>query len=272
MVVHEAKHVHEHVVGQNQCQFEAERSFTASASGLRDLWLRAGSGSLVVTGVEGLGEVRGVARACASSQEYLDALRLNTETDGSTLRVETIYPDRKNWNGRNRYARLDLNIEVPAGMAADIQDGSGEVALSNLGSVTIEDGSGELTIEGIQGDLQVADGSGELEIFSVTGRVVVEDGSGELILMDVGSDLEVHDSSGEIEIQGVGGSVTLHDSSGEVEVQGVVGSVRVVGDSSGDIEVNGVGGDFIVERDGSGSISHQGVEGRVDIPKKRKGR
>lgn len=278
VIVHDAKQVHEqvtedeHFTGQGRCRFEAERHFSVSASDLREMQLRAGSGSLVVTGVEGLGEVRGVARACASSQELLDDLRLTSETDGASLRVETIYPDQNRWDGGNRYARLDLSIEVPYGLAADIQDGSGEATISNLGSLTIQDGSGELTIEGIQGELTVADGSGELKVYGVAGPAFIADGSGELTLADFASDLEVQDSSGEIEIRGIGGSVTLHDSSGEVYVEDVAGFVRVVRDGSGSIDVRAVGGDFIVERDGSGSISHEAVEGLVDIPKKRRDR
>ena len=272
VVVHEAKHVHQHVSGQDNCRFEGERSFTASASGIQELWLRAGSGELVVEGVEGLNELRGTARACASSQDLLDGLDLISETDGSTFRVETHHPDMSGWRGGNRYARLDLHVEVPAGMAADIQDGSGGLILRDLGAVMLKDGSGEAGIEGIRGDLNVVDGSGELTISDVTGVVVVEDSSGELLLVDLASDLELRDSSGEIEIRGVGGAVTLFDGSGEIDIRDVFGTVTVVRDGSGEIDVRGVGGDFVVERDGSGSIRYEGVEGRVDVPKKKKGR
>jgi len=267
--------VHDHVqdtnvrIGQSDCRFEAERTLTSSAASLEGLRLRAGSGSLQVVGVDGLREVRAVARACASHEEFLEDLQITAEPSGSTLVMETHHPDWSGWKGGNRYARLDLRVEVPAGMAADIQDGSGEMELSNLGSTVVQDGSGEAAISGIEGDLTVHDGSGELLIQGVSGWVIVEDGSGELVVEGVGADAEIHDSSGELQIRGIGGSLTLYDSSGEVEVRDVLGSVRVVQDSSGDISVQGVGGDLTVENDGSGGIRFSDIAGSVDVPRKK---
>jgi len=258
--------------GQSDCRFEAERSIAVPAGAVEKLRLRAGSGSLEVVGVEGLREVQAVGRACASHEEFLREIQVTGDRAGSTLEMETHHPDWNGWSGGNRYARLDLRVEVPAGMAADIQDGSGEMTISDLGSLMVKDGSGEVVITGIQGALTIEDGSGALEIRGVSGPVTVEDGSGELVLEDVGSDVEVHDSSGGLEIRGIGGSLTLYDSSGAVNVQDVTGSVRVVQDSSGGIVVKGVGGDFIVERDGSGGIRYEDVGGSVEIPRKKRGR
>ncbi len=272
VIVHERSHSQPSRAGQSDCRFEAERSLTTPAGGVEELRLRAGSGSLEVVGVEGLREVQAVGRVCASHQEFLSDIQVTSEMAGSTLVMETHYPDWSGWSGGNRYARLDLRVEVPAGMAADIQDGSGEMVLSDLGSLLVQDGSGEVVITGTQGDLTIDDGSGKLEIRGVSGWVRVEDGSGDVVLEDVGSDVEIHDSSGELTIREIGGTVTLYDSSGEVNVQNVTGSVRVVQDSSGDIVVKGVGGDFIVERDGSGGIRFEAVEGSVDVPRKRRGR
>ena len=270
--------VHEHVrdanvrVGQSDCRFEAERTLTSSAASIEELRLQAGSGFLEVVGVEGLGEVRAVARACASHEEFLDDLILTSETSGSTLVMETHHPDWSGWRGGNRYARLDLRVEVPAGMAADIMDGSGEMEISNLGSTRVQDGSGEVSVRGIEGNLAIDDGSGELMIEGVSGSVTLNDGSGEVILEGVGSDVEIHDSSGELELRGIGGSLTLYDSSGGMDIHDVQGFVRVVQDGSGDISVQGVGGDLTVERDGSGGIQFSEVAGSVDVPRKKGGR
>jgi hypothetical protein len=272
VVVHEFSHAQASMGGQSDCRFEAERTVNSPAGSVEELRLRAGSGSLEVVGVEGLREIRAVGRACASHEELLSGIQLTSEGSGSTQLLEVRYPDLSGWSGGNRYARLDLRVEVPAGMATDIQDGSGEITVSNLGSLQVQDGSGGMVVDGIQGDVTIHDGSGELEIRGVSGSVRVEDGSGSVVLVDVGSDVEIHDSSGELEIRGIRGSVTLHDSSGEVNVEDVTGFVRVVQDSSGEIVVNGVGGDFIVERDGSGEIRFENVSGNVDIPIKKRER
>ena len=252
-VVHVDTHAVAHVAMnvERQCKFEDELTLSMAVGAGDALKLIAGSGSLEVTGVDGLREVRAVARACASHEEFLEELDLTAEMTGSGLVMETHHPDfsgRSGWG--SRYARLDLRIEVPEGMVADIEDSSGEMILANLGALTIHDSSGEIEANSIQGPVWIDDSSGEIGLWDITGDVEIEDGSGE------------------IEISGVGGIVTIRDGSGEINVEDVEGDVRVVRDGSGSIEVDGVGGDFIVERDGSGSIHFDNVRGRVDVPRR----
>lgn len=271
VVVHEVSHIRVSSNGQDDCRFEAERRVSSPAGSVDMLRLDAGSGSLTVTGVDGLGEIRAVARACASNETFLDDLQITSTMEGSSLVVETHYPDLSGRTGGNRYARLDLTVEVPMGLAAEIQDGSGEASFAGLGPLTLQDGSGGVSVMGIMGDLTIHDGSGELKIRDVSGVVRVEDGSGGITVENSGSDVEIRDSSGEMEIRGVEGSVTLQDGSGGIDVSDVTGSVRVVVDSSGEIDVRGITGDFIVEKDGSGSIRHEAVQGTVTIPRKGRG-
>jgi len=248
---------HARVVGnavpetQSRCRYEAERSLTVAASADDVLRLDAGSGSLEVMGVAGLTEVRAMARACASEEDYLDDLRLSSDRRGSEVHIDTHYPEMSGFGWGNRYARLDLRVEVPEAMAAEILDSSGEMRVGHLG------------------DLRVDDNSGEIEIFSIQGDVVIDDGSGEIDVWDVTGNVEIDDGSGEMTLEGIGGMVVLRDGSGEIDVRDVEGTVRVIDDGSGDIDVDGVGGDFIVEDDGSGDIDFRDVQGRVDIPRKR---
>ncbi len=236
---------------QSRCRYEAQRDLTLSAGPGDAFRLEAGSGSLEVMGVAGLDEIRVVARACASEEGYLEDLRVSSRRDGAEIFVETHYPDVGRWSWTNGYARLDLRIQVPEGMVADIRDSSGEMRIEHLGS------------------LRIQDGSGGMEVFSIQGDVLIDDNSGEILLRDVTGDVEIDDGSGEMHLEGIGGTVTLRDGSGEIDVLDVEGTVRVIRDGSGSINVDGVGGDFIVERDGSGGIEFRDVQGRVEIPKKR---
>lgn len=267
----EAKQVRGSHDSQDNCRFEATRRLNLSAGGIEAFHLEAGSGSLEIVGVDGANEIVAVGRACASHEEFLDDLLLTSDVAGGTVQMETHHPDWSGWRGGNRYARIDLRVEIPADMVAEVKDGSGEMVISNTASVYIEDGSGEVVLSGIHGDVSIEDGSGELDIRGVTGLVSIEDGSGEIVLEDIGSDVEIDDSSGEIDVMGVSGSLTIEDSSGEMDIQDVAGFVRVIQDGGGDIAVQGIGGDFIVERDGSGSIEHSDVGGTVRIPKKKRG-
>jgi len=232
------------------CRFEAQRSANIDADAGDQLRLIARAGSLRVEGRAGLDRVQVRGRACASSQELLEQLRLETDRSGGTVRVEVPEIDNDDWmRGRNTYALLHLVVEVPEGMAAEITDGSGETILSGLGRLRVDDGSGELTIENIAGDVEIDDGSGSITARGIHGDITVDDGSGD------------------VEIRDVTGSVDIDDGSGSLDVAEVGGSVRV-DDGSGNIRVANVHGDFTVTDDGSGSIRHTGVEGRVRIPER----
>jgi len=244
----------------DQCRHEAQRDASVQASASERLVLLARAGSLRVEGRSGLGEVRVSGRACASSPELLERLRIEASRNGGTIRVEVPEIDRDDgWNwGRNEYARLDLVLEVPAGMAADIEDGSGDIDISGIGSITLDDGSGGIDLRDIAGDVNVNDGSGEVVIAGVKGDVTIDDGSGEL------------------EVRDVTGSVTIDDGSGGIDISGVGGTVRIPDDGTGGVQVSDVEGDLIVRDKGNGDVRYSDVRGRVDVPerdrRKRRGR
>jgi len=239
-------------VWQRECRYEADRSATVRATSSEQLRLIARAGSLRIQGREGLAEIRVKGHACASSRELLDQLQIETERSGSTVRVEVAEIDNDEWRN-NQYARLDLEIEVPARMAADIADGSGESTIIGLGDIVVTDGSGSLHIADVSA-ARVRDGSGEIEIDGVAG------------------DLHIVDGSGGIRVGRVEGSVTIEDGSGGIDIADVGGSIDVPADGSGGIDVRGVRGDLSVARKGSGSIGYRDVQGRVDVPDRDRNR
>jgi DUF4097 and DUF4098 domain-containing protein YvlB len=234
------------------CRHEAERSARINASAADVLRLVARAGSLDVQGRPGLTEVRVRGRACASSAALLDDLQLETRRAAGEVVVEVAEIDYG--FSSNQYARLDLVLEVPQGMAADIRDGSGHAELRGLGRLTVEDGSGSLRIEDIAGPLRVHDGSGELYVRRVRGDVDIEDGSGE------------------IDVAEVIGSVTISDGSGSISATAISGAVRVREDGSGTVTAIDVGGDLEVRGTRSERIHYRDVRGEIDVPAPRRKR
>jgi DUF4097 and DUF4098 domain-containing protein YvlB len=197
-------------------------------------------------------QVTGTARA--SSQQFLNQIRLIAERRGDVVFIKADMPD-SDWYSGNYSASLDLVIQVPQGINADVSDGSGEAKILNVGSLEASDGSGDLLVDG------------------ATGSVRITDGSGNLTIQNVGGDVKVSDGSGDIEVRNVTGSFTVEsDGSGSIFATDVRGSVVVQNDGSGEIEVNKVGRDFTVESKGSGSIDYAAVSGKVDIPERHRAR
>ena len=232
------------------CRYTEPREATVDVAGAARVVVTAGSGSLEVVGRPGLRQARIRGKACASDRDLLADIKLSATRDGNELRIRANDQDH---SFRNReYARLDVVIEVPAGIDADIEDGSGELDLSALGAVVLNDGSGSISGEDLAG-------------------IDIEDGSGEIVLRNIKGNVRIEDGSGEIDLRDVQGKVDIRDSSGEITLFKVLRDV-LISDSSGSIEVDEVGGNFTVRSDGSGGISHSGVKGAVDIPSKKRHR
>ena len=237
----------------DDCRHEAQRSATVDANGARLLSIEAGSGFLKIVGKPGINQVIIRGRACASHADLLNDIRLTANREGSDVVITANKRERNDWSGYhgNEYARLDVTIEVPARMAAEIADGSGSIDISNLGAVRIEDGSGDIVGNGLNGDVRVKDGSGGIRLIDVAGRLDIDDGSGSITLRNIN------------------GAIDIDDSSGEINIRGAHNNVRI-SDSSGSIDVVDVDGDFVVDDDSSGSIDYDNVKGRVDIPRRRR--
>jgi DUF4097 and DUF4098 domain-containing protein YvlB len=252
----------------DDCKLSAERTGGIDTSGAEKIVIRAGAGSLKVTGVDA-SRVDARGKACSNKQPLLDAIQISVRREGNVVMVETTLPQNDDgWSwGNNEYAYLDIDIKVPASIAVDAIDSSGEAWFSDLKSLQVQDSSGELEVSRIAGALIVADSSGDVEIRNA-GSVRLQDSSGEVEIDEVRGDVEVIvDSSGDMRISHVGGKVDIdQDSSGSIRVEDVKGSVIVDSDSSGDIYAGRVGGDFTVGSDSSGSIEHESVRGKISVP------
>lgn len=241
--------------------YTAPRDADVDARGARSIEVRAEAGSLRIEGKPGISQVQVRGTARASSRNRLGDIKLIAERRGDVVYIKADMPeDHENsfWNlGRDNWnMQLDLVIEVPQNLALDVEDGSGEAKFVNVGPMKLTDGSGDLTILGVKGDLEVEDGSGNMTIENVEGRVRVNDGSGEIRAKNI-----------------VGDFVVEEDGSGNIDVAGVGGDMRVEADGSGGIDVDRVAGDFTVDNKGSGSISSSGVRGKINIPERhRRGR
>ncbi len=229
------------------CSHTAPRRVAAAAAGVSRVSIIARAGSLRVTGRAG-GDVVASGTACASDRDFLNEIKLEARRDGSELVIEALIPERLslfNWSE----GRLDFEVAVPANVPISVRDGSGPATISGVADVDVKDGSGELEIRNVRGNVKVHDGSGEMEIF------------------DVGGEVEITDGSGEIRVERAGSVHVSEDGSGSIDIRNVQRDVRIDEDGSGSIDVADVRGNFTVDRDGSGGIDYARVAGRVSIPR-----
>jgi DUF4097 and DUF4098 domain-containing protein YvlB len=239
---------------QSSSDFSAPRNASVDATGARLVEVEAAAGTLRVEGKAGLRQVQVTGTAWSSSRQFLTRIKLIAERRGDVIFIKADIPDNNSWYDNNSGA-LDLVIEVPQGINADVSDGSGDARILNVGSLEAADGSGDLSVEGAAGTVRITDGSGHLTI------------------ENVGGDVKISDGSGDIEARNVTGSFIVEsDGSGSIYATDVRGSVVVENDGSGEIEVSKVGRDLRVESKGSGSIDYTAVSGQISIPDQHRGR
>jgi len=213
--------------------FQEVRDLTLGAGGLSSLVIDAGAGSLSIEGVDDGDTLQVTATIEIPGMDEEEArelmqrsLVLSLDEDGDKAVLKSYFRDT-GWSWRDS-PRIQLEVRVPARFA-----------------LSIDDGSGSMTVHHVAGDIRIDDGSGLIEMRDVGGAVDIEDGSGS------------------IDVEGVGGDLSINDGSGSIDVAAVTGSVTV-DDGSGSITVKDIGGDLIIVDDGSGSINFSDIRGHVE--------
>jgi DUF4097 and DUF4098 domain-containing protein YvlB len=225
--------------------FGAEGSFDRSlrVTGTVDLEVSTGSGHVRVRpGDSGTVQVHAVIKArehwgASDAESKVRAIEANPpiEQDGNTIRVGHFHD-----SSLSRNVSIDYDLVVPAA--------------TRLHSDT---GSGDQSIEGIQGPLRVSTGSGRIEATHIGGEVHASTGSGDVIVDAVQGGVTANTGSGSIRASGVAGEFSGETGSGDVRLeQSAPGRVRA-SSGSGHIELAGVRGPLHADT-GSGDITAQG--------------
>jgi len=232
----------------SDCEHSQDRSLALDLDGVRSVRIEIGSNDLRLA-PSGATGARFDARACASSPELFEQVVLEQRREGDRL---VIVARRDGYSVgwiKPKYAYLEIDAQLPAGLAHEVKVGSGDAVVTGLGSLRADVGSGDLEVRDIAGLFQVEVGSGD---------VLAED-VGELRVDSVGS--------GDLEASGVRGNVLVRDiGSGDVDLRRVGGNVEIASIGSGDADIDEVTGDLRVIDVGSGDVSPSRIGGRTYLP------
>ncbi|MAD73652.1 MAG: hypothetical protein CML20_02410 [Rheinheimera sp.] len=212
-----------------------QRNLTLDAINLSELVADTGAGKLEIIGEEGRQTID-----LQASIYYYDSedIRLSLVSSGNDAVLEAGFANSFT-SGNSPY--MDVVVKVPARLALTLEDGSGDAEIRGLqGNLNIEDGSGNLTIEG-GNNAKVVDGSGDLYISQLRGNLTLEDGSGSAYVENIQGKVTVEDGSGDLQISQIGGLVTIDDGSGDINVDGA-GGLTILDGGSGSLNINAING------------------------------
>lgn len=249
------------VANPSHANYHSQQKLMIDADMLTTLDVEAGAGSLTISGSDAVSEITLVADIYTDSRSR-ESYQLELTDSGQSAFIVAKISSRGFWQGDSPH--IDIKVTVPSHLMLKINDGSGSTKISNINAaVTVKDGSGDLSLKTIKGDLDINDGSGSLYLSDVIGNVAIVDGSGEIEINDVDGNLDIDDGSGSIIVKGISGSAMFEDGSGDLTVRKVDGIVTI-NDGSGGIDIEQAGGLKIIES-GSGGLRVRQVKGGFEI-------
>lgn len=221
-----------------------EKEMLLDTGGLKYFEVDTGAGSLRVSGYSGSDimvdavvysdSINDLSELKDQADKYLQ-LSLKQKGDKAILLALV----ENKWFG-NVNISVDLDIRVPEHLDVVVDDGSGDITIQNLkGNLELDDGSGNLQIYNIGGSVHVDDGSGELVVDNVGSKLTIDDGSGEITIKNISGNVMIDDGSGEISATDIEGDFTVDDGSGFIEVEKLAGQFHLIDGGSGYIKVNG---------------------------------
>lgn len=227
--------------------FSARQTSRISAIGAKLLKLNVGAGYLRVEGYRNLTDVIATGVGHAGSPQALKEVQLVTTRVGDTLFVKCLIPPPA--DSKNVGASFDVDVQVPATVALDVIDSTGESVFRNTAAIRVVHGDGGLNVDSVAGNLDIIDGGGDMVIANVNG------------------DVNIVDAGGAIYVSQVTGSVMIpRAGAGELQAIEIAGDLTVGSKRSGEVAAREIGGSLSVRANGSGSIVYRHVSGRVTLP------
>ena len=211
---------------------------TLTVSGAVHLDLTTGSGDITIkTGNSNQVVVHG---SISSSNWF-------SSDEGAVHRVESNPPIQQNGND------IKIGYNLPDDVKRHISI-SYEVTVPADAAVQAHSGSGNVSIEGVRGEVETQTGSGDIRLSNLGNRVHAQTGSGGIRAQNVAAPFYAHTGSGDIDAALTGsGDVDIQTGSGTVQLRGVKGGLRAR-TGSGNIGADGsVGGPWQLHT-GSGNI------------------
>lgn len=151
---------------------------------------------------------------------------LKVEGEGAAVSIRIETPDGKGWRwwgSGGVVADTRLQLKVPRAAALEVDAVSAEVRIDGI------EGSRELGIDSVSGDVRLSAGTARLKVSSVSGDVEIQSAAPRAILESVSGDIVARGLSGEIDLETVSGDARIE--AGEVDrldVSTVSGSLEVL--------------------------------------------
>ena len=199
----------------------------------------------------------GTGASPGSEETAEEAVRRTTvEFSGRRLLVRT--PTALPWRG----VPVAMTVTAPAGSSARLRTSSADAAVTGpAGRVDAGTGSGNVSVERCEGELEVRTGSGQARLGPIGGRARVRTGSGEVTVDSTAAPALVTSGSGDVHLGTVGAGAHVRTGSGDLTVAEARSGELDLLSGSGELRV-GIAAGVRAELD----VSSGAGSARCDLP------
>ncbi|MCW2736824.1 DUF4097 family beta strand repeat-containing protein [Nocardioides sp.] len=151
-------------------------------------------------------------------------------------------------------SRADIVVEVPVTSALSAKVGSSDVVThGRFDDTRIDCGSGDVSLDVVDGSTVVQSGSGDVAAEHLAGDARIKSGSGDIRVTRADSDLLVTTGSGDVRVEAAAGELAIKTGSGDAQVGLLAGEV-VFTTGSGDLVVGEAASGRITAKTASGDV------------------
>ena len=170
-------------------------------------------------------------------------------------RIAIIAP-RRDGGFFGKDVRAEIVVEVPVASGLSTKVGSSDVVTHGRFSDTrVDSGSGDISLDVVDGDTSVQSGSGDLVAEHLGGDARIKTGSGDIRIGRADSDVVITSGSGDVRVEQASHELAVKTGSGDVQVGAV----------DGDVVFTTGSGDLVIGRASSGRITPKTASGDVSI-------
>ena len=162
---------------------------------------------------------------------------------------------RKKKRPRNELLNVSFNINIPKNVSGKMKTLGGDISINGI--------SGELEVKSVGGSFMLDGVSGKISGNTVGGNINLINSTANTSLTTVGGNINLTNTTADISLKTVGGKIQASNSAGEIHLNNVGGSVRV-NDLKGDIHLSTIGENITVNNI-IGTLHASIVQGTVEM-------
>ena len=166
-----------------------------------------------ITGVEDSDEIEVTATYYVIGEEMEEAQYF--KENQTSMKLEQVHSEAQlttliKQEGNIEQGRIHSDIRIPDNLAVVYKQSVGELKINELHSaLTIQHGSGPISLKNITGPIQLTDGAGSISLERVSGEVNLNTNSGTTTLANTNGDITIMAGSGHINVNDHEGAIVV---------------------------------------------------------------